>query len=73
MSMAMLISGWQECEYTQRAKNKAFNGDEATANNKKLAVKMLKAGEKNRRVEIKTGLSKKIVSGYKTKIKQGLM
>ena len=75
MSMAMLFmnTAYQDCEYTQRMKNKAFDGDEATTNNKKLAVTMLKKGERNRRVEIKTGLSKKIVSGYKTKIKQGLM
>lgn len=75
MSAAMLFmnAAYQGCEFTQRMKNKAANGDEATASNKKLAVKMLKQGERNRRVEIKTGPSKKIVSQYKTKIKQGLM
>tara|TARA_R110002096_G_scaffold66306_1_gene161371 strand:- start:26953 stop:27174 length:222 start_codon:yes stop_codon:yes gene_type:complete len=73
MSMVMITEAWKDCEYTQRAKNKAFKGQGAHIDNKDLAIKMLKNGIANNRVEIKTGLSKKAISRYKTDIKRGLM
>lgn len=73
MSMAMILNGWQGCEYTQRAKNKAFKGDEANPANTQLAIKLLKEGVANNRVERKAGLSKNTICRIKSDIKKGLI
>ena len=73
MSMALVISGWKSCSDTQLMKNKAFKGAECDPINRVLAIKLLKEGVNNIRVERKAGLSKQTICRIKSDIKKGLI
>lgn len=73
MSMLLMSKAYQECEYTQRIKNKAFKGEDAHPNNRALAIELLNKGVANNRVEKKTGLAATTICRIKSDMKAGLI
>lgn len=65
MNLLEIARSWRGCEETQRMKNNAAPTSGVHADNKALAVRLLKEGKPNHYVSKVTGINKTSISQYK--------